>query len=68
MKPKEKEKILRERNNKLDAFKKDEKTQEERDQLIMPVDELPLEDIKYEVEEEKNKKETKKRSSSEKEG
>lgn len=63
---KEKEKILEERNDKSKAFKKDQKKQLERDQVVMPIDDLPLEEIKYEHEEERNKKETKHRSTSDK--
>lgn len=63
---KEKEKILEERNDKSKAFKEDQKKQLERDQVVMPIDDLPLEEIKYEHEEERNKKETKHRSTSDK--
>lgn len=63
---KEKEKILEERNDKSKAFKEDQKKQLERDQVVMPIDDLPLEEIKYENEEERNKKETKHRSTSDK--
>ncbi len=66
MENREKEKILEDRNNKDKAFKQDKKKQKERDQVLMPVDELPLEEIKQEAEEERNKKETKKHSSSDK--
>ncbi|MEA3319091.1 MAG: hypothetical protein U9Q88_03610 [Bacillota bacterium] len=59
-----KEKALLERNKKDKAFKKNEKSQKNRDQLVMPIDELPLEDIKYEEEEERDKKGSKGRSSS----
>lgn len=46
-------------------FKKDKEKQLERDQKVMPIDELPLKEIKYEEEEQrdKNKEKTKKRSS-----
>ncbi|MCM3759251.1 hypothetical protein M3212_00475 [Alkalihalobacillus oceani] len=64
MKNSEKEKVLKERNDKEKAFKKDKEKQKERDQTIMPVDELPLEDIKQEAEEERQKEKTKDRSSS----
>ncbi|MCR6097960.1 hypothetical protein HXA31_18905 [Salipaludibacillus agaradhaerens] len=49
-------------------FKKDKEKQLERDQKVMPIDELPLEEIKYEEEEQrdKNKEKTKKRSSTDK--
>ncbi|XKG83110.1 hypothetical protein LG307_12460 [Sutcliffiella horikoshii] len=59
-----KEKTLLERNEKDKAFKKNETNQKNRDQLVMPIDELPLEEIKYEKEEERNKKSSKNRSSS----
>ncbi|WP_417900064.1 hypothetical protein ABN702_07330 [Bacillus haimaensis] len=62
---KRKEKELLERNEKEKAFKENEKKQKRRDQLVMPIDELPLEDIKYEAEEEKKKKDSKEDSSSE---
>lgn len=61
-----KEKTLLERNEKDKAFKQNEKNQKNRDQLVMPIDELPLEDIKYEKEEERDKKGSKDRSSSNK--
>ncbi|MBM7619482.1 tRNA U34 2-thiouridine synthase MnmA/TrmU [Bacillus tianshenii] len=60
-----KDKELLERNEKDKAFKENEKEQKRRDQLVMPIDELPLEDIKYEAEEEKKKKDSKDDSSSE---
>ncbi|XKE47846.1 hypothetical protein LG279_11930 [Sutcliffiella horikoshii] len=59
-----KEKTLLERNEKDKAFKENKKKQKNRDQLVMPIDELPLEDIKYEKEEERDKKGSKDRSSS----
>ncbi|TYS58197.1 hypothetical protein FZC74_14520 [Sutcliffiella horikoshii] len=59
-----KEKTLLERNEKDKAFKENKKNQKNRDQLVMPIDELPLEDIKYEKEEERDKKGSKDRSSS----
>lgn len=59
-----KEKTLLERNDEDKAFKEKEKNQKNRDQLVMPIDELPLEDIKYEKEEERDKKGSKNRSSS----
>ncbi|MFJ7745541.1 hypothetical protein [Peribacillus sp. NPDC097295] len=62
---KDKDKILEERNDKSKAFKENQEKQLERDQVVMPIDDLPLEDIKYEHEEERNKEETKHRSSSE---
>ncbi|WP_235864029.1 hypothetical protein [Sutcliffiella halmapala] len=61
----DKDKELLERNEKDKAFKEDKKKQIRRDQLVMPIDELPLEEIKYEAEEERKKKESKNRSSSE---
>lgn len=63
---KERERVLEERNDKEKAFQKDKQEQKERDQTIMPVDDLPLEDIKQEAEEERNKDQTKNRSSSDK--
>ncbi|UTR13260.1 hypothetical protein MM221_11435 [Salipaludibacillus sp. LMS25] len=49
-------------------FKTNKEKQMERDQKVMPIDELPLEDVKYEEEEQKgkNKEKTKKRSSTDK--
>lgn len=64
MKDQTKEKTLLERNEKDKAFKENKKNQKNRDQLVMPIDELPLEDIKYEKEEERDKKGSKDRSSS----
>ncbi|CAG9622596.1 hypothetical protein [Sutcliffiella rhizosphaerae] len=64
MKNKEKERELHNRNNKQKAFKQSKENQKERDQLVMPIDELPLEEIKYEKEEERDKKDSKDRSSS----
>ncbi|TWI55874.1 hypothetical protein [Halalkalibacter nanhaiisediminis] len=66
MNNKERERVLEERNDKEKAFQKDKQEQKERDQTIMPVDDLPLEDIKQEAEEERNKDQTKNRSSSDK--
>lgn len=62
----DKAKELLERNELDKAFKENKKKQKRRDQLLMPVDELPLEEIKYEAEEERKKKESKSQSSSEK--
>ncbi len=59
-----KEKELLERNDKDKAFKDNKKSQKDRDQLVMPIDELPLEEIKYESEEERDKEGSKDRSSS----
>ena len=64
MRDQTKEKTLLERNEKDKAFKKNETNQKKRDQLVMPIDELPLEEIKYEKEEERNKKSSKDQSSS----
>jgi hypothetical protein len=64
MKNSEKERVLEERNDKSKAFKKDWEKQKERDQVVMPVDDLPLEDIDMEREEERNKEDTKDQSSS----
>ncbi|MGD6777437.1 hypothetical protein ACQCU1_17750 [Sutcliffiella horikoshii] len=64
MRDQTKEKTLLERNEKDKAFKENKKNQKNRDQLVMPIDELPLEDIKYEKEEERDKKGSKDRSSS----
>ncbi|MCR6105175.1 hypothetical protein HXA34_02595 [Salipaludibacillus agaradhaerens] len=49
-------------------FKEDKEKQLERDQKVMPIDELPLKEIKYEEEEQrdKNKEKTKRRSSTDK--
>jgi hypothetical protein len=63
---KDKEKYLEERNDKTKAFKKNQEKQLERDQVVMPIDDLPIDEIKYEQQEERNKKETKHRSTSEK--
>ncbi|WP_216827681.1 hypothetical protein [Alkalihalobacterium elongatum] len=65
MRNKEKEKELQNRNQKSQAFKQDWDQQLMRDQLVMPIDEPPLEDIKLEEQEEREKKKTKQQSSSE---
>ncbi|MDV2686322.1 hypothetical protein RYX56_18300 [Alkalihalophilus lindianensis] len=65
MNNKEKDQVLRERNSKSKAFKEDKEKQKERDQTVMPVDDLPLDEIKNEEEEERNKERTKDRSTSE---
>jgi len=65
MKNSEKARVLEERNDKSKAFKEDWEKQQERDQVVMPVDDLPLEDIDMEREEERDKEDTKDRSSSE---
>ncbi|WP_180955143.1 hypothetical protein [Peribacillus deserti] len=62
----EKEKILAERNNKDKAFRESQQKQLERDQTLMPVDDLPLEDIREEYQEEKDGEKSKDESSSEK--
>ncbi|SDM56623.1 hypothetical protein SAMN04488137_0794 [Fictibacillus solisalsi] len=61
-----KQKELLNRNDRNNAFEKNQEKQLERDQLVMPTDDLPLEDIKDENAEERNKEETKSTSSSEK--
>ncbi|WP_017729339.1 hypothetical protein [Halalkalibacterium ligniniphilum] len=61
----EKDKLLRDRNQTHKAFKSNKEKQKERDQLVMPIDELPLEDIQQEAEEERQKEKSKQRSSSE---
>ncbi len=53
---KDKEKYLEERNDKSKAFKKNQEKQLERDQVVMPIDDLPIDEIKYEHQEERNKK------------
>ncbi|AOH53758.1 hypothetical protein ACQKGI_10900 [Peribacillus muralis] len=63
---KDKEKYLEERNDKSKAFKENQEKQLERDQVVMPIEDLPIDEIKYERQEERNKKETKNRSTSEK--
>ncbi|MCK1993041.1 hypothetical protein [Peribacillus muralis] len=63
---KDKEKYLVERNDKSKAFKENKEKQLERDQVVMPIEDLPIDEIKYERQEERNKKETKHRSTSEK--
>jgi hypothetical protein len=62
----DKAKILDERNDPTKAFKQNWEQQKIRDQVVMPVDDLPLKDIELEKEEERNKEKTKSRSSSEK--
>jgi hypothetical protein len=62
----EKDRVLEERNDKSKAFKEDWEKQKERDQVVMPIDDLPLEDIKMEKAEERNKEKTKDQSSSDK--
>lgn len=62
----DRDKILDERNDKSKAFKEDWDQQKERDQVVMPIDDLPLEDINMENEEERDKHATKQRSSNEK--
>ncbi|MGG1571755.1 hypothetical protein [Fictibacillus sp. NRS-1165] len=60
-----KQKELLDRNDKDNAFKRSQEKQLERDQLVMPADDLPLEDIKDEKNEERHKEDTKNTSSSE---
>ncbi|MDN4073848.1 hypothetical protein [Fictibacillus terranigra] len=60
-----KQKELLDRNDKDNAFKRSRENQLERDQLVMPADDLPLEDIKDEKNEERHKDDTKNTSSSE---
>lgn len=62
----DRDKILNERNDKSKAFKEDWDQQKERDQVVMPIDDLPLEDINMENKEERDKHATKQRSSSDK--
>ncbi|RFU64312.1 hypothetical protein [Bacillus sp. V59.32b] len=64
MKNSEKDQVLEERNDKSKAFKENWEKQKERDQVVMPIDDLPLEDIEMEKEEERDKEDTKDRSSS----
>ncbi|MEB1809244.1 MAG: hypothetical protein LPK26_18460 [Bacillaceae bacterium] len=64
MKNKQKELELQKRNKKSHAFKEDWDKQLERDQMIMPIDEPPLKDVKLEEQEERQKKKTKQHSSS----
>ncbi|RFU70638.1 hypothetical protein D0469_05750 [Peribacillus saganii] len=66
MKNSEKEKILEERNDKSKAFKENWEEQLERDQVVMPIDDLPLEDIREEYKEEKDGEKVKDQSSSDK--
>ncbi|WP_108671966.1 hypothetical protein [Peribacillus acanthi] len=61
----EKDRILEERNNRSKAFKKNWHEQKERDQVIMPIDDLPLEEINTEKKEEREKERTKDTSTSE---
>lgn len=44
----DKDKILEERNDKSKAFQKNWEDQKIRDQVVMPIDDLPLEDIEME--------------------
>lgn len=60
----EKDQVLEERNDKSKAFKENWEKQKERDQVVMPIEDLPLTDIEMEKEEERNKEDTKDRSSS----
>ncbi|WP_409294856.1 hypothetical protein V1498_17020 [Peribacillus sp. SCS-26] len=62
----EKEETLKSRNDKDKAFRESQEKQLERDQLLMPVDDLPLEDIREEKKEERDGEHSKDESSSEK--
>ncbi|MBU7591343.1 hypothetical protein [Metabacillus halosaccharovorans] len=62
----DREKVQQKKKNNPDRFKKDRESQQEVDQLVMPIDDLPLEDIKEEKREERDKHDTKNQSSSEK--
>ncbi|MCM3440319.1 hypothetical protein AB3Z07_06140 [Metabacillus halosaccharovorans] len=62
----DREKVQQKKKNNPDRFKKDRESQQEVDQLVMPIDDLPLEDIKEEKREERDKHDTKDQSSSEK--
>ena len=62
----DREKVQSRKKNNPDKFKKDRESQQEVDQLVMPIDDLPLEDIKEEKREERDKHNTKDQSSSEK--
>ncbi|WP_409291694.1 hypothetical protein [Peribacillus sp. SCS-37] len=62
----EKERTLEERNDKNKAFRESQQKQLERDQLLMPADDLPLEDIREEKKEEREGEHSKDESSSEK--
>lgn len=64
MKNSEKDKILRDRNDKSKAFQENWDEQLERDQVVMPIDDLPIDEIKYENEEERQPEETKDNSTS----
>jgi hypothetical protein len=65
MKDKNKDKILEERNDRSKAFEENWDEQKERDQIVMPIDELPLKEINTEKKEERAKKESKDTSTSE---
>ncbi len=62
----DRDKVQSKKHNNPERFKKDRESQLEVDQLVMPIDDLPLEDIKEERREEKDKHDTKDQSSSEK--
>ncbi|PLS17593.1 hypothetical protein CVD28_11405 [Bacillus sp. M6-12] len=66
MKNSEKEQILEERNDKSKAFRENWNEQLKRDQVVMPTEDLPLEDIREEYQEEKNGEKIKDQSSSDK--
>ncbi|HZH58202.1 MAG TPA: hypothetical protein VEY70_01195 [Metabacillus sp.] len=62
----DRENVQHKKKNNPDRFKKDRESLQEIDQLVMPIDDLPLEDIKEEKREERDKHATKDQSSSEK--
>ncbi|WP_163102052.1 hypothetical protein [Peribacillus alkalitolerans] len=62
---KNKDKILKDRNDRSKAFEKNWNEQKERDQVVMPIDDLPLEEIKTEKKEERDNKGSKDTSTSE---
>ncbi len=66
MENKKKQQELQNRNDREKAFKESQDKQLERDQLLWPADDLPLEDIKEEKKEERDKHASKNTSSSEK--
>ncbi|PMC37929.1 hypothetical protein CJ195_10040 [Bacillus sp. UMB0899] len=62
----DRDKVQSKKKDNPERFQKDREDQKEVDQLVMPIDDLPLEDIKEEKREEKDKHDTKDQSSSEK--
>lgn len=58
--------MVRKTDDKDDTFKKSKEKQKQRDQSVMPIDELPLEEIKREQEEERDKRKSKDKSSTDK--